>query len=249
MQKLIGFYHDKYIDKLELWYFTKPGQQLLMQNLSIHGERWEPRRKNSRRCFWWSIRYSHEKQLLNKLSFENQQTLAKLLLGLMLANYTFFDVSTHVDTRWDLVPGTGRFTPQQNKTRSFKNMVLFCFQRTRPECRTEFFYTTGIRKKVDCFSVDGFFSHCNTVSEAVRCFYHFCPCQEVRPSLTEEYNKSDSKKTELDELSRSYIQEKASLSLYWWSVSGGDCTGQLLKLNNMPEKNCQKDVHWQITNC
>ena len=40
------------------------------------------------------------------------------------------------------------------------------------------------------------------------CLYHFCPCQELRPSLTEEDIKRGSKKRELDELKRSYIQEK-----------------------------------------
>ena len=64
------------------------------------------------------------------------------------------------------------------------------------------------RKKNDCFSVNGFGSHCNTVLEAMGCFYHFCPCQELRPSLTEEDIQRGSKKRELDALRRHYIQEK-----------------------------------------
>ena len=70
---------------------------------------------------------------------------------------------TGLYTRWDLDTETSRFIPRQNKTRSFENMVMCYFQRTRPECEFESFFTTGRQKKIDCFSVDGFCSHCNTV--------------------------------------------------------------------------------------
>ena len=82
------------------------------------------------------------------------------------------------------------------------------FQRTIPECEIESFFTTGRQKKIDCFSVDGFFSHCNTVFEAMGCFYHFCPCQELRTSLTEKEIQRGSEKRELDALRRHNIQEK-----------------------------------------
>ena len=92
---------------------------------------------------------------------------------------------TGLYTRWDLDSKTGRFRPRRNMTRSFENMVISYFQRIRPECKSERFFTTGKQMKIDCFSVDGFCSHCNTVFEAMGYFYHFCPCQETRPSLTE----------------------------------------------------------------
>ena len=115
---------------------------------------------------------------------------------------------TGLYTPWDLDTEIGRFIPRQNKTRSFENMVLSHFQRTRPECEIKSFFTTGRQKKVDCFSVDGFCSHCNTVFEAKDCFYHFCACQELRPSLTEEDVERGSKKRELDASRRPYKQEK-----------------------------------------
>ena len=43
-----------------------------------------------------------------------------------------------------------------------------------------------LRKKIDCFKVDCLCAHCKTVFEAMGCFCHYCPCQEARPSLTEE---------------------------------------------------------------
>ena len=95
-----------------------------------------------------------------------------------------------------------RFTPRQNKTRSFENMFMFHFQRTRPECEIESFFTAGRQKNIDCFSVEGFCSHCNTVLEAMGCFYHFCLCQELRPSITEEDIQRGSKKRVLDSLNK-----------------------------------------------
>ena len=102
-------------------------------------------------------------------------------------------------------------------------MVMSYFQRTRPDCKIESFYTTCRQKKLDFFSVDGFCSHCNTVFEAIGCFYHFCPCQELHPSLTEEDMKRGSKKRELDELTRGYIQEKGFTVIEmreseWWRL-------------------------------
>ena len=123
---------------------------------------------------------------------------------------------TGIYTRWDIDSETRSFTPRQNKTRSLENLVMLYFQRTRPDCKTESFYTKGRQKKIDRFSVDGFCSHCNTVLEALGCFYHVCPCQELRPSLTEEVIKRGNRKRELDELRRGYIQEKSFTVFDMW---------------------------------
>ena len=123
---------------------------------------------------------------------------------------------TGLHTRWDLDTETCRFTPRQSKSRSFEFIAIFCFQRMRPDCKIESFYTTGWQKKNECFSVDGLCSHCNTVFEAMECLYRFCPQQEVGPSLTEENNWSGTKEKELDELRRNYIQEKGTTVIEIW---------------------------------
>ena len=115
---------------------------------------------------------------------------------------------TGLYSRWDLVSETSRLIPRQNKTRSFEKMFMSYFQRARPECEIERFFTTSRQNKIDCFSVDGFCSHCSTVFETLGCFYHFFPCQELRPFPTEEDIQGGSKKRELDALRRHYIQEK-----------------------------------------
>ena len=145
---------------------------------------------------------------------------------------------TNLYTRWDLDSETSRFTPRQNKTRSFGNMVMSYFQRTRPECEIESFITAVSRKKIDCFSVDGFCSHCTAVFEAMGCFYQFCPCQELRPSLNEEDIQRGSKKRELDALRRQYIQKKGYNVIRireceWW---------RLYKITNNVKQYIREDI-------
>ena len=47
-------------------------------------------------------------------------------------------------------------------------------------------------------------------------FNNFCPCQEVRPSPTEEDIQRGSKKRELDALKRHYKQEKGLKVIEMW---------------------------------
>ena len=93
--------------------------------------------------------------------------------------------STGLYTQRENDSETKRFTARQNKCRSFENIVRSYFQRSRPDCQIESIVTTGRQKKKDCFNVDGFCYHCNTDFEAMGCCYHYCPCEEARPSLTD----------------------------------------------------------------
>ena len=87
-------------------------------------------------------------------------------------------------------------------------MVLSYFQQTRPECKIESNVTTGRQKKIDCFSVAGICNHCNTVFEAMGCYFHYSPCQEARPSLADNGTLSGIKKREQDQMRKEYIQQK-----------------------------------------
>ena len=139
-------------------------------------------------------------------------------------------------TRWDFDSETSRFTPRQNKTRSSENVVMSYFQRTRPECESESFFTTGRQKKIDFFSADMFCSHCNNVFEAMVCFYHLCPCQELRPSLTEEHFQRGSKKRPLGALRRHYIQEKCFKFIEMWACD----MWRLYKTSNTVKQHIRK---------
>ena len=50
-------------------------------------------------------------------------------------------------TRWELDVESGKFKPRQNITRSYENIVMSYFQRVRPQCKVENFYTTSTQKK------------------------------------------------------------------------------------------------------
>ena len=127
-------------------------------------------------------------------------------------------------------------------------MVMSYFQRTIPDWKIESFYTTGRQNKIDHFSVDGFSSDFNTVLEAMGCFYQFGPCQELRPSLTEEDIERCSRKRELDQLRLDYIQEKNFIVIEMWNVSAGDFTRQPLVLNYICERISLTDDHLEDTN-
>ena len=82
------------------------------------------------------------------------------------------------------------------------------YQETRPECKIESFFTSGKQKKIDCFNVDGYCDHCETVFEAMGRYYLFCSCQETCPSLTDQDIERGNKKREMDDMRWKYIKKK-----------------------------------------
>ena len=53
---------------------------------------------------------------------------------------------TRFYTRYEIDADLQRFKPRQNKSRSFENVVMSHFQRMRPDCRIERFYTPRNQK-------------------------------------------------------------------------------------------------------
>ena len=226
MQKMIAVYHDKDIDMLKLG-CTLPN----LANICLHKStdaKFYPFTEGDKDLLE-QIRedvvggpsiVSTRKAVVDETFIRKSTNICKSIVGIdasqLYPHSMCQSMPTGLYTRWNLDSETSRFTLRQNKTRCFENMVMSYFQRTRPDCEIESFFTTGRQKKIDCFSVDGFCSHCNTVFEAMGCFYHFCPCQELRPSFTEENNQRGSKKRELDALRRHYIKEKGFKVIEMW---------------------------------
>ena len=115
---------------------------------------------------------------------------------------------TGLYTRWDNNTEFNRFKHQQSKSRTIENMFMPYFQSQRPNYKIESFYTTETQKNIDCFKVVGFCAHCITVFEAIGCFYHYCPCQEARPSLTEQDIERGNKRRGMDQMRKQLIKEK-----------------------------------------
>ena len=153
------------------------------------------------------LSFSHAQQLLMNFLSENLQICKSFVgfdAGQLYFNSMCQPMLIGLYTRWDIDSGTSKITLRQNNTPIFENLVMSYIQRTKLDCKNESFYTTGKQKEYDTSVLMGFFS-CNTVFEAIGCFYNFCPCQELSPSLTEEGIKRGTKKGELKELRRHYI--------------------------------------------
>ena len=221
VQKILIFFHDNYIDLLKLGCTLSNLANPVYTNLKIVS--FIPSRRQTK-TGWKKIKkmmlvalllFLHAQQLSTKILFEMVRTYANQLLQFISANYNHIR-NVNLCPLVFICVGISIHTSTKKKFRSFENMVT-CFSRgTRPEFEIENFYSTHRQKKIDCFSVNGFCSHCNTLFEANGCFYHFCPCQHLQASLTEDDTECGSKGIELEKLRRSYIQEKVFTDLEVW---------------------------------
>ena len=175
------------------------------------------------------------KAVVDETLIRKSSTFCKPIVGIdasQLYPYSMCQpMPTGLYTRWEYDSETKRFTAHQNKSGSFKNMVMSYLQQSRPDCEIESKITTGRQKKIDCFSVDGICYHRNTVFEDMGCYYHCCTCQEARPSLTDTDIERGVKKRQQDEMRRDYIQQKCYEIVEMW-----ECEWWILHKTDEPVK-------------
>ena len=226
MQKMIEFYHNKGIDMLKLG-CTLPN----LANVCLHkskDSKFYPFTESDKDLLEKiredvvggpSIVFTR-KAVVDETFIRKSSNLCKSIVGIdasQLCPYSMCQpMPTGLYTRWEYDSETKRFPARQNISRSFENMVLSYFQQSRPDCKIESNVTTGRQKKIGCFGVDGIRYHCNTVFEAMGCYYHYCPCQEARPSLTDTDIERGVKKRQQDEMRRDYIQQKGYQIVEMW---------------------------------
>ena len=239
MQKMIEFYHQKEIDMLKLG-CTLPNLATICL-LKSTDSKFYPFTESDKDL----LEKLHEdvvagpsivftrKAVVDETFIRKSTNLCKSIVGINASQLYPYSMCkpmpTGLYTRWNYDCESQEFMPRQKKTRSFENMVLSYFQQTRPECRIESNVTTGRQKKIDCFSVDGICNHCNTVFEAMGCYFHYCPCQEARPSLTDNEIMREIKKREQDQMRKEYIQQKGYKIIEmwecnWWELYRTDAT-------------------------
>ena len=109
-------------------------------------------------------------------------------------------VPTKLYTGYEYDADLQMFMSRQNRSRIFEKMVIPYYQRMRPDCRIESFYTTETQKKIGCFNANGFCGHCNRVFEAMGCCCFYCLCQEAGPALSEEDIQHGTNEREMDEM-------------------------------------------------
>ena len=119
-------------------YITKPGQHLSTQIygckiLSLDGGRKKSVVKKSKGGFWWPF-YQFHTQSGRWWNFIRKTTnISKSIVEVDASQLHSYSMCQPMPvgpyTRWNLNPQTSRFTPGQNKTRSFENMALSYFQK------------------------------------------------------------------------------------------------------------------------
>ena len=236
MQKMIEFYHNKGIDMLKLG-CTLPN----LANICLHKST-DSKFTESDKDLLEKIREDMvggpfivfiRKAVVDETFIRKSSNLCKSIVGIdgsQLYHYSMCQpMPTRLYTRWEYDSELKRFTACQNKSRTFENMVLSYFQPSRPDCKIESNVTTGRQKNIDCFSVDGICYHCNTVFEAMGCYYHYCPGQEARPSLTDTDIERGVKKRQQDEMRRDYTQQTGyqifeMWECEWWSLYKTDAS-------------------------
>ena len=143
MQKTIALYHDKDIDMLKLG-CTLPN----LANLCLHkstdakfypfteGDK-EVLEKIRKDVVGGPTIVFTRKAVVDETFIRKSANICKSIVGIgasQLYPYSMCQpMPTGLYTHWDLNSETSKFTPRQHKTRSFENMVMSYFQRTRPE--------------------------------------------------------------------------------------------------------------------
>ena len=259
MQKTIEFYHNKGTDMLKLG-CTLPK----LGNICLHkstGSKFYPftesdkdlLEKKREDMFGGPSIVFTRKAVVDETFIRKSSNLCKSNVGIdasQLYPYSMCQpMPTGLYTQWEHESETKRFTARQNKSRSFENIVMSSFQRSRLDCKIESNVTTGRQKKTDCFSVDGICYHYNTVFEAMGCYYHYCPCQEARPSLTDADIQRGMKKRQQDEMRRDYVQQKGYQIVEKWEYECGVSIKLLMHQSKVTsEKTFPTNVLWVKNN-
>ena len=92
------------------------------------------------------------KAVVDETFIRNSESICKSFVGIDASQLYPLSICQPMPkglyTRWEYDTESNRFKPQQNKSRNFENMVMSYFQRQRPDCKIENFYTTGLRERL-----------------------------------------------------------------------------------------------------
>ena len=235
MQKMIEFFHQKEIDMLILGCILPNLANICMRKST--DSKFSPFTESDKDLLEKiredmvggpSIVFTRK---LDETFIRKSTKLCKSIVGIdasQLYPYSMCQpMPTGLYTRWNYDSESQKFIARQNKTRSIENMVLSYFQQTCLECMIESNVRCGKQNKIDCFSVDGICKHCNTVFEAMGCYFHYCPCQEARPSLTDNEINRRIKRGNKTKCAKNMSNRKDTNFLKCGSAIGGNNTEPL----------------------
>ena len=156
MQKMVAFYHKKGIDMLKLG-CTLP----YLANICLHkstSSKFYPDTETDKDLLQ-KIREDmvagpaivfRRKAVVDETFIRNSGNFCISIVGIDASQLYPYSMCQPMPTglyrRGEYDTEYNRFTPQQNNSRNFENMVMSYFQRQRPDCEIESFYTTRTQK-------------------------------------------------------------------------------------------------------
>ena len=161
MQKMIQFYHNKWIDMLKLG-CTLPNLANICLHKSTNYKFYPFCESDKDLCEKIredmtggpSIFFTRE-PVVDEKFIRNSSNVCKSIVGIDASQlYPFSmcqDRPTGLYTRWEFEADMQKIKARHNRTQNFEKMVMSFYQGTRPECKIESFFTSGKQKKIDCF--------------------------------------------------------------------------------------------------
>ena len=140
LPKMIGFYHNKDIDTLKLGCTLQTWPTFAYTNLVIAkfypftgGDKDLLEKIREDGVGGPSVVFTR-KAVVDETLIRNSAKICKSIVGIAASQLYPYSMCkpmpTSLYTRWDFDSETSRFTPRQNMTRRFENMVMSYFQRT-----------------------------------------------------------------------------------------------------------------------
>ena len=136
MQKMIAFYHDKDIDMLKLGCtLPNPANICVYKSTDANFDPFTEGDKNLlikiRKDVGGTSIVFTRKAVVDETFIRKPTNICKSIVGIdasQLYPYSMCQpMPTGLYTRWHFYSKTSRFTPRQNKTRRFENLVMSCF--------------------------------------------------------------------------------------------------------------------------
>ena len=190
MNKMISFYHSRQVDMLKLGY-TLPN----LANRFLHSSTdaaffpfCDKDKDYDNYIRKWltegpSIIFTRYAKV-QETKIRESENVCKSIVGIDASQLYPFSMTKEMPTgpytKWEYSEETGKFHPNRNWRSYFEQQVMDYFQQVHPNCKIQTYFTHMKQKKLGPYLLDGFRNHCNTVFEAMGCFFHFCPCQEEK---------------------------------------------------------------------
>ena len=151
MAKMMQFYHDQKVDMLKLGCTLHNLANIFLHKLMdrkfypfVEADKDFHEKIRSEMTDGPSIVFTR-KAVVDE-TFIRRSNNVKSILGIDASQLYPFSMCqampTELYTRWEFDSDLQTFKARQNKIRKFKNMVMYFYQATRPECTIECTYTT-----------------------------------------------------------------------------------------------------------